>query len=146
MEDEVVREIMNGMWFILSVEVWLCLIYYISHRIMRARVIGQEYIIEDSTYWYHDSATQLAIALMVYMTGSGIRAGWVWGLLECQNEIGRKGCEFIATSVWVLFVASAFAIVGGLCTIRVLVPFLRPWGWLAAGVLAVAVPLIVHMT
>lgn len=144
MDDEIVRELMNGIWFVLSIEIWLCLAIYVFHRIMRARTVGQKYIIEDSTWWYDDSATQLAIALMVYMTGSGIRAGWVWMLLECQNELGRGKCEFIATSVWLLYGASLFAVVGGLCLIRVLVPYGQPWGWLVAGVLAAAVPLIVH--
>lgn len=142
MNDVLIRELMNGMWFVLSVEIWLALIIYIVRRIIREP--APALWIKPSS-WYADPATQLAVAWTTYMTGSGIRAGWIWMLLECQGRLGIGNCGHITKTVEILFAASLFAIVGGVCTIRIMLPEdWRPWSYVVPAALAIIVPVAVH--
>lgn len=143
-DDELYREIMNGTWFILSLEILFALIIYLFVRLRNSK----ELVVYEWTKpasWYQDPATQLAIAWTCYMAGSAVRAGWIWLLLECQNRLGRNGCYHISNSQETLWVATILAVIGGVCTIRCMLrPEWRPWSYLVPGVVAVTVPLVVH--
>jgi len=146
LDDQLIRELMNGMWFILSLEVLLALIYYIVWRAIKHPIKPQNIWVEPEV-WYKELGTQLALAWACFITGATIRAGWIWLLLECQNRLGhRKDCNYILDTAEWLLLASVFAIVGGVCTIRVMLPYwLRPWSYIVPAVVAVAVPLLVHL-
>lgn len=134
MNDLIVREIMNGMLFMLG----LFLVGAMGFRLLQR--------VKHDNDWYHDETTQAIIALFFFLIGENIRSGWIWALLICQNEYGRSACLKIASSYELLLVASAFAIVGAVCCIRVFSPpAFNPWTWLAAGALALLVPLGVHI-
>lgn len=132
MNDLIAREIVNGTWFVLSALMVIAFGVYI----MKA--------IKERAGWYDDRGTQAAIALLCFTIGGSLRSGWIWLLLSCENDNGV--CSAVRDAYWIMFVASAFAIVGGVCSIRIFTPeHWRPWSWLGAGVLAVAVPIIVHL-
>lgn len=132
MSEVVVREIANGIWFLLGA----FLIVAFGIRIwQRFQVPG----------WYKDEGTQLLIALFVYFCGSIIRSGWIWGVLVCSNDRGRDDCAVIIQRYDVLLLASVLALVGLVCCIRILTPpHWQPWPWIVSGVLAVAIPVGVH--
>lgn len=133
LNDLVVREIMNGMLFLLGA----CLCVAMGMRLLRRMK-------EDG--WYDDEGTQATIALFVFLVGDGIRSAWIWALLSCQNEFGRSGCISITNSYLILISASAFAIVGATCCIRVFTPAgWRPWTWVGAGICSVVIPLTLYL-
>lgn len=89
--------------------------------------------------WYHDQAFQVAVALIAFILGSCLRAGYIWLLLHCDTF--DRNCGWIQGRSWVMTIAGMLAIVGGLCVVRVLSPeSWRPWVWLGAGIGAMAIP------
>lgn len=144
MDDYLIRELMNGMWFVLSLEILIALMIYIIHRILKEPAEPRNiWVIPEP--WYRELGTQLAIGWTTYMTGSAIRAGWIWLLLECQGRLGMKNCGHITQTAEVLFIASVFAIVGGVCTIRIMMPDRwRPWSYIVPAAIAIIVPVSVH--
>lgn len=134
MNDLIAREIVNGMWFVLSALMAAAFGLYV----VRSK-IGTAW-----PDWYNQLGVQAAIALFVFTFGSMMRAGWIWLLLSCQNE--NRSCAGIENAYAIMFIASAFAVVGGVCCIRIFTPaYWSPWSWLAAGFVAVAIPVIVHL-
>lgn len=145
LDDEVVREMMNGTWFILTFEILLALIYYIIWRAVK-EPSEPRYVWVVPTRWYRELGTQLAVSWAVFCAGSVIRSGWIYVWLECVNRLGHKSCEPIPTSVWWLHLASFLAIVGGVCTIRVMLPAAtRPWSYVLPATIAVSVPILVRV-
>lgn len=155
MNDMVVREVMNGILFVLDVELVLTFVTYLSRRIIAD--IGSYRAGQDvPTYseespepygvlgWYERPGSKAAIALTIYFAGATMRAGWIWWLLHCENAGGS--CFSIRGNSWVMLVATALAMTGGLCCIRVFSPpHWHPWSWLAAGVVAVAIPFLTYL-
>lgn len=143
--DILVRELMNGMWFVLSIEVLIALTFYVVKRAAHEPEPAQNIWI-DPEVWYREPGTQMAIAWLTYMAGSAIRAGWIWVLLECQNRIGIQNCGYIIQTVWVLMIASVLAIIGGVCIIRLMMPQRwRPWSYLVPAVMAIIIPVTYHV-
>lgn len=131
--DLFVREFMSGTLFLLG----LFLVVAMGFRLWQR--VGQP-------GWRLDDGTTAVVALFFFMIGESMRSGWIWLLLACQNEYGRARCQSISSSYEFLVVASAFAIVGATCCIRVFSPpHLRSWAWLGAGALAIALPIAVHL-
>lgn len=132
MSNLVVREVMNGTWFILTLCLTLAFVLRIACRMA------------SDANWYGDVGCQAAIALLVHFVGSVMRSGWIWLLLHCQNA--ARECSAIENNYDVLIVASAFAVIGTLCCIRVFSPVrLRPWTWMLAGAAAIAIPVGVYV-
>lgn len=130
------REFWNGAWFILC----FVMLVMIGAFVVR-RFLTPTWKIRPG--WYDELGTQTAIALFVFISGSALRAGWIWLLLNCQNE--GDDCTAIVSRVWMMDVAGVIAIVGGLCTIRVMSPReWLPWSWLGAGLVAVVVPVVYY--
>lgn len=140
MDDLLLRELMNGMWFVLSVEVIFALTVYVINRALTPQEPDKS-IFVVSVPWYRELGVQLAIAWLTYMSGSALRAGWIWALLECQNREGIDQCGHISKNVELLYAACFLAIVGGVCTIRILLPqHWRPWSYVIPAALALAIP------
>jgi cellobiose-specific phosphotransferase system component IIC len=129
--DLVAREIMNGTMFVLAMLLTIAMAYRLAERVGTPR--------------WHEEGTQAIIAVFVFMLAEDIRAGFIWVLLACQNDHGRAACTGIISSYEILFVATALAIVGKTCCIRIFSPQgWRPWSWAGAGLCAVAIPIAVH--
>lgn len=144
MDSVLVRELMNGMWFVLSFQILVALVSYLIRRMISEPADPRQVWVVNQP-WYRELGSQLALSWGTYMVGSTIRAGWIWIFLECQGRLGVGNCGHITQTVWVLFIASGFAIVGGVCTIRIMLPdSWRPWSYLVPAIVAVIVPLVVH--
>jgi hypothetical protein len=90
--------------------------------------------------WFTKTATLLAVGLFAWTVPSGIRAGYVWYLLHCQNQ--QRDCDHIIESSWLMLVAPALAIVAGMFLLRLLFPWhWRPWSWMIPGSVSFFVPL-----
>jgi hypothetical protein len=143
--DEVLREIMNGMWFVLSMEIWLSFVVYIYLRATKPPGEPQ-WIWVVPVPWRQQVGTQLAMAWALYISGSALRAGWIWALLECHNRIGRNQCAYITETASLLYLASALAIVGGTWMMARVLP--ESWGKkriLIPPLVAISVPVLVHV-
>ena len=132
LNDVIVREIMNGTWFLLSVMMVVTFAVYLLDRKMR----GGD--------WYQRPGSQAAIALSIFLSGSAIRAGWIWWLLHCHNN--RLDCTAYQKSWGILIIGTILVVVGGLCCVRVFSPVSwRPWSWIVAGIISVAAPVFVYV-
>ena len=125
---EVILELMNGVWTLLLLQVMAALLFYIFKRATEKPVEPQWLWIEPE-HWYHQLGTQLAVAMTIYITGSCLARFWAWLYRECANRLGDSAanCVYITDEVGWLFLASVFAIAGGTCLIRIMLPF--RWGW-----------------
>lgn len=140
------REFWNGAWMILCIIMVAMLALFIWERWRRFRGSGLG--------WYEEPGIQTAIALAVFFLGSGIRATWVWMRLGCENDVRDhvgsgnpfsylSECEWLYTTYlgYALELSAVLAIAGATCIVRVLSPRQwRPWSWISALVLAVALP------
>lgn len=144
-DNEVLREIMNGMWFVLSLEIWLSFLFYVYQRATKPPGEPQ-WIWVVPVPWREQVGTQLALAWSIYISGSVLRAGWIWVLLECQNRMGRGKCTYITDTASWLYLASVLAIIGGTWMMARILP--ESWGKkriLIPPALAVAIPVLVHV-
>lgn len=134
---EMVREVWNGAWFALTLSMIVCMSAIAIDRMIKLLQRGER-------RFYCDPAIQICAALIVFCAGSGMRAGYIWVLLHCQN-FDAGSCDEIEHAEWLMSIAGVLAIVGGICTIRVMSPTRwRPWSWMAAGAFAVGVPLVYY--
>lgn len=145
-DNNVAREIMNGTWFILSGYMLCAFSLYLLHTWREEPMTKSMYVWIEPTRWYYRPDVRLAIALTIYMFGSWSRAGYIWYLLECQNRT-MSSCKYILDNYEVLLASSLAAMLGGLCSIRLLVP--ERWYpnvfWIVAGITAVAIPIAIHI-
>ena len=126
------REFWNGSWFVLSSVMALMLAAFLIRRFFTP-----DWRIREG--WYDDLGTQTGIALFVFVSGSAMRALWVWVLLGCQNHGGD--CRPIIEFSWMMQIADIVGLIGGLCLIRILSPrSWLPWSWLSAAFVAGVVP------
>lgn len=131
--DSIMREIMNGCWFILSLALTVTFAFRVYVRIT-----------ENPASWRNNEGVGAAIALFVFFLGSSARSLWIWLLLNCQND--EKDCAWIQSSYEFLVVATALAIIGATCCVRVFSPpRWRPWGWISVAVVALVIPMIVYL-
>jgi NO-binding membrane sensor protein with MHYT domain len=140
MTDTFVRELSNGQWFVLSM---VMTTFCITYATVRPVSIGHY-----TPNWFDDAIpadTQFALSLAIYMAGSTLRAGYIWVLLHCQNA--RGSCDYIQNNAWLMLVASALAVIGGLWFIRTLSPpQWRPWSWVGAGLFSLSLPFFYYTT
>lgn len=120
MTHQVVREYVNGTFFLLN----LCLIFvFLSFLGPRLRKPG----------WYYDFVNQACIAQITYLTGESLRSSWVWVSLFTYNNSGRTD---LLEHFWgIAIVSVTVGSIGALCCIRVYSP--ARWGnrgWIACGV------------
>ena len=145
LDDETLRELVNGMWFVLSVEILCALLFYIVSRYRAARD-DPHWEWSIPVPWWQELGTQLAISWSCYIFGSAVRSGWVYVFLECTNRLTRDGCQHVVDRADVLYVASFFAIAGAVCTIRVMLPQRwNPWSYVVPGLIAVCLPVAAHI-
>jgi hypothetical protein len=154
-EYDIAHELVNGTLFVLDVQMVLIFFIYVVRQILRdrqdRRYGGMTRTYDEDTdpvpfrrnlSWYDRAGTMAAIALMVHLLGTTIRAGWVWWLLSCQR-LHHGDCLHVTETWGVLFFATLLALMGGLCVIRIFSPpSWRPWSWIGAGFLSVVLPVI----
>lgn len=144
-DDLNIREFINGMWFFICVVMLITLLCLGGHRIeMLARRNRPKAYFMGGVFacFRHDLALQIIAGLIFFVSGSGMRAGYIWLLLHCQN-LPIANCTTIEHAAWTLFVAAALAIVGGTYTVRSLSPLSwRPWSWLPGVIIALTIPLV----
>jgi hypothetical protein len=125
----VVREIGNGIWFMLSAVLAVGFASYII-RTLRSR---KEW---ENGPW----AVFAASALLVWFIGSGLRAGnmWVSWLVTSRGEVPPPWVS--STTGYVI--ATALGVIGATWCIAI---FHRWKVWLTSAVLAIGVPVGVHL-
>lgn len=130
----VLREIGNGVWTMLGAFVIAALAYT---------------LVQDMRDWTHQESwrvnrgTALAAGAFVYFTGSIIRSAYIWlGLIADNRQMDEA---ILAQWRFMLLIAVAAAIIGGLCIVRVCIADrFGSWSWITAGVVSVAVPVAVY--
>lgn len=130
-DHTVTREIGNGIWTMIGLFLILGLLYTLVQDI------------RHRPNWRADRGTALVIGTLVYFLGSIDRSTYIWLSFIWQN----RGWDTTAVreSHWVLIVAAALAITGGLCILRIcIVERFGDWAWIAAGVVSVVVPVAVY--
>jgi hypothetical protein len=123
--DMIVRESINGAWFILNLYMVGIFLMYILPEIRGTRS------------WYVKERNKAALGLMCYFIGGAMFHGWIWYLLRAARY-GTAGL-FLANSYIVIVASAAFAFVGGLMCIRVFSE--KRWGnytWLGAMIIVSA--------
>lgn len=124
------REMWNGAWFMLTLSMVVALL---SIAVDRAHKVGLRAT-------YGDLGIQICLAFTVFVMASGIRAGYTWMFLHCQNF--THDCRWNEVDDWMMTIAGTLAVCGGLCVIRVMSPARwLPWSWVIAAVFGVMVPL-----
>ena len=81
MDDLVVREVTNGMWFLMNLAL---LAVFANYLLCRWQQDGALTLFRSAAN-DQDIGTAAAIALFVYFMGASMRAGWVWIVLFQQN-------------------------------------------------------------
>lgn len=120
----IVREQVNGLWFILALELFILFV----DRARRQFVLidkqwpGQAFR-EKFHYWRRvDAVARAAIAWSVYFAAETLMRGWIWMLLKKQND-GTSYSKFENAYTYPVAIASSVgAIVGALCVIRMFAP------------------------
>ena len=145
---QVVREIANGVWLIVTLELVVFFLLYFWSRVWRAYT-GSDLRLFLATepdhhpFWlpkWYDSSLQFASGVLCLAVGGLFRASWVYPFMRCQNEMGGLGCDLTEATWWVLWVATALSIAGGVCLIRIVSP---PQWRVAAVTTCTAIPIIV---
>jgi hypothetical protein len=128
--DRLVREQVNGLWFVLSLELFMLFAdrarrqwRYLSIKHPRTSIAFR-----FQQWRGHDVVGRAAIAWSVYFFGESVMRGWVWILLKLQNdgriplfEPSRPGST-VASFYPVAMVAAVLAVLGALCIIRMFAP------------------------
>jgi hypothetical protein len=140
--DLAAREITNGVWLFINLSCLIVFLMYSWKRSMKKRAWSDvARMIRERDF---EPDTQASIAMTMYFIGATIRAGYVWWLLKAQSK-GWVHAQYVEEMYWVMHLAAAFAIIGGLCVLRV---FTRlEWGhraWIAAAIISLLVPFVIH--
>jgi uncharacterized membrane protein YfcA len=101
--DIVVREIVNGMWFVVSLYLTGIFTLFLSNEI---RTDG----------WFYYKTNQAAVGLVLYFAGNTIFHGWIWFLLT-QARLGLLH-GLLADSYLLIILSAVFAFVGAYLSIR----------------------------
>jgi hypothetical protein len=139
--EDISRELVNGTLFVLEIQMVLVFVTYIvrGHR--------ADTSLEAAMHWYDRPRVQAAVALAVFITGSMLRAVWVWTLMLCDSN--RVSCHYFPIqhdSYGFLVFSTWIALVGGVCVIRVFTPpEWQPWPWILAFISSVSVPLLTYL-
>lgn len=133
LDNDYVREMWNGAWFMLTLSMLVALLAIAWDRLNKMGVRPA----------YADLGVQICLAFAIFVTASGLRAGYIWTLLHCRNF--QDNCLWVERDDWIMTVAGMIAFVGGLCVIRVMSPpKWRPWSWVVAGLISVGLPMVYY--
>lgn len=143
-------EISNGSWFIMSLAMWVTLGLMIAGRVRR---IGGVVAFARDLWSQQEIGLQMGVAFFVWLTGSTMRAGYIWLLLASEHSHNAAAIRFahsLDASYQVMITSAVIAVIGGLCCLRVfgqddMSYWLRTWTWVATGAAAVVVPIAVHL-
>jgi len=94
--------------------------------------------------FYESEWNRAAIALIVFMTGVGLRVAWVWVLL--REYLHEHKTTVIERFWWVDLIGGVLTVIGGLCVIREFSP--RSWGswpWIGAAAVTAGWTVAVHV-
>lgn len=140
--DIFAREITNGIWFCINLSCLFIFFRYTWLSLAANRswfAIGR--MVRDRSFV---PEMQASIGLTIYFIGATLRAAYVWWLLKAQTR-GWPIAEVIEDGYWLMYLAAAFAIVGGLCTLRVFTKLnYGHRAWILAGIFSIIVPVITH--
>jgi hypothetical protein len=123
--DMIVRELINGAWFVLNLYMVGIFLLYLVPEIRRV------------SRWYAQERNKAALGLLFYFSGGALFHGWIWYLLRMARLQVVGG--FLANSYAVIVASAIFAFVGALLCIAVFSE--KRWGhvaWLGALVIVVA--------
>jgi hypothetical protein len=135
--DVIVREFMNGCWFIIALIFFCYLVYYMIRRFQWAQEwweTAPEPKPGIFRVWYNWDGVRLALAVSIVVMGDIIRAGWVFLILNQRIQTSEPA--FIINWWPAGLLAVTFVLVGTLCCIRVLSE--RKTDWIVAALAAVA--------
>jgi hypothetical protein len=141
--DVIVREFMNGVWFVLAVIMSGYLVYYLADRYRSARDWWEN---EKGPkpgilrVWYNWEGVRLALAILVVYAADTLRAGWVFLILNQRIQTNEP---IFLINWWPIgLIAVCMAVVGTLCAIRVLSG--RKSDWVVAAFIALFTVLVLE--
>lgn len=142
-----VLELMNGIWTLLTVQIIVVLVLYIIRRVLEPPHEPQWIFVRPEP-WHQELGVQLAFSWILYSIGTGTARSWAYLYRECANRLDNPAvnCAHVTDNVEWLFIASIFAVVGGVYTIRVMLPrYLGIWRWAVPLILSVVPPTAWHL-
>lgn len=132
--DLVIRELINGAWFVWATLLVIWLSMYLYERFTDSKRIWN--MMEKPRpgifrIWYHHDGVRLAIALLIVFAGDMLRAGWVWAIIKIRNNF--NDASTIANWWFIGILAVSLTAIGVLCCIRVLSS--RKTDWIYAAII-----------
>lgn len=139
-------DILQGVWFLLSVALVLTFITFLARRMWEHVVFRRKHDPLWKSLWktipvtYAGIENQAALALMTYFIASSFYRGSTWmTLLESEAHGNLLSRSHVMTN------STLLALLGALCCVRVFTPIhWNPWLWMAVGASSIGVPIAVH--
>lgn len=148
----VTRELVNGSWFVMSSFLWATIGLALWRRIKQAGFLNTMRAAWSGKQSIREVGLQMGIAFFIYLTGSALRAGYIWFLLLLDDSAygwAELTAEKIKGSYAFMIFVGILAYWGAVCASRVFVqdewsPWRKRWSWILMGASSVAIPLVAH--
>lgn len=126
MPSSILREILSGMSFAISLFIIISFVVYLY----RVQVLYPNFLA-----WLKESQT--ALAILIFMTGNGIIHGTMWYTQHLYNH-EHDLIQFESAVTTSIIIGMALTLVGGLMKVKEFSPqFLRPWSWVSALIISI---------
>jgi len=121
LDQLMVREFVNGLWFAMS----FCVVLVFGGKLVGNLLYALHYNDGRFRIWFNDPGTRAAIPLFFYFLAETTMRGWIWLVLLYQNNGWNN--DFITDDYWIALAAGFVAVWASLCCIWV---FSRSqWAW-----------------
>lgn len=129
MRHQFLLETVNGTLFLMQLFMWMALVAFMYRRMMK---YGRN---------PEDDALNFAAMISIYFFGAYLSRAEPWiSFLSQSVDVARPvivdGLSIVGTAV---------AVIGGMLTMRLLIPREYRWPWIAAGVVSALLPIALHL-
>lgn len=142
---QVTQELTNGFLTVLGIQMILALVVFMlfayeRHKYEQRRKRIRYIQVHESFIDRRD--VRISIAWIVFIAGFTLRAAYNWLLRSCQNA-GELDCSAIEANYPLIFVATGFAVIGGVYTMKQLLPLhWTPWSVVVPVFVSALIPLV----
>jgi hypothetical protein len=128
-ENLLIREATNGTLFLIQLFMWLAIVAFIHRRVKK-----------EGRYNRLDDGLTFASMMAIYFFGAYLSRAVPW-VSFIAEAIDAKVPHIVQTFS---IAGTVIAVIGGMLTMRLLMPYKMRWLWLSAGALSVLIPIGVH--
>lgn len=130
-----IREVSNGGWFVMDAALTFTFGFWLWCVVVNQPGFRWQNLFKLRLYPFE---AQFVTAMFVVHLGSAMRAGYIWTLLEAQND-KRATVPFLVEWANIMILAGVISMIGGMCLMRIF-----GWKrlWWVAGALAILLPVI----